>query len=477
MCRLVGLAVFSLGLSTTAAAQTRILFVGNSFTHGKIDSIRLYNAANVTDENYSQTSGARVESGYTGPWGGLPGLVKKMADQAGLNYEVHIESISGQPLETHYNSALSVINQRIWDKVILQDQSTYPIPSGRTGNRPSFYKYATLLEQTIHTANARAQVYLYETWGRADLTYQSNQPYSGFPIDTMAQDLHNGYFTQYKANGKYAGVAPAGDAWIRAISTGVATRNPYSPESSKLNLWWTDDKYHPSKWGSYLNACVMFYTITGIDPRTLGSAELAAKDLAIRPSAAVALQQVAYDQVAAQQGGPAPLPVQLVTFTARTAGPATVALAWATASEVGSDRFEVERSADGVRFELVGQVAAAGSSTVAHAYAYTDRGAPAGTLYYRLRQIDQDNTAAYSPVRMVATPGAGGLALYPNPAQGGAIRLSGATPGAPVRVLDALGKVALAMTADQAGTAALAGLPSGLYVVRAGSGTVRLSVE
>ncbi|MBF9224014.1 RCC1 domain-containing protein [Hymenobacter ruricola] len=80
------------------------------------------------------------------------------------------------------------------------------------------------------------------------------------------------------------------------------------------------------------------------------------------------------------------------------------------------------------------------------------------------------------PVRPGA-PAEAGLALYPNPAPRGAATLRGATPGAPVQVLDALGRVAATATADAAGTAALAGLAPGLYVVRAGAGRLRLAVE
>ncbi|MDO7847312.1 T9SS type A sorting domain-containing protein [Hymenobacter sp. M29] len=80
------------------------------------------------------------------------------------------------------------------------------------------------------------------------------------------------------------------------------------------------------------------------------------------------------------------------------------------------------------------------------------------------------------PVR----PGArseGGLALFPNPAPRGTATLRGAAPGAPVQVFDALGRVAATTTADALGTAALAGLAPGLYVVRAGAGSLRLAVD
>jgi hypothetical protein len=178
-----------------------------------------------------------------------------------------------------------------------------------------------------------------------------------------------------------------------------------------------------------------------------------------------------------------PLPVELTAFTATAAGPATVRLAWATASEVNSQQFEAERSADGVKFAAIGTVAAAGTSSSARRYELTDAKLPAGAvrLYYRLKQVDADGTFRYSPVRTVALAGAvAGLALYPNPAHGGVATLAGAQPGAVVTVLDALGRPVALAPADASGTAVL-GLPQGLavgvYVVRAGALALRLTVE
>ncbi|MGI4864746.1 MAG: IPT/TIG domain-containing protein [Janthinobacterium lividum] len=181
-------------------------------------------------------------------------------------------------------------------------------------------------------------------------------------------------------------------------------------------------------------------------------------------------------------GSATPLPVQLVQFVATVASPTAVRLTWATASEQNSARFEVERSADGVTYTKVGTVAAAGTTATTHAYALLDAALPTGAtvLYYRLRQVDLDGTFSYSPVRVVALGGAAaGLSLFPNPASSGAT-LTGATPGALVQVLDALGRCVATATIDATGTAVLAlpaGLAPGVYVVRAGQQALRLAVE
>ncbi len=281
-------------------AAVPILFVGNSFTHGAHLLVQQYNAAAVTDENYGQPQGTPRQGNppALGPWGGIPGIFKKLTDEAGLNYEVHSETLGGQALKFHYDNALSVIKQPRWQAVVLQEHSMGALPERHGGRRAEFYDYGTRLEQAVHQANPAARVYLYETWARADLTYPPDKPYSGQPVDSMTADLHAGYYGLAKANGHFAGVAPAGDTWLRAIQTGVAMPNPYAPNAGKLDLW-IDDHYHPSPQGAYLNACVLLATITGHDPRTLGPQEQAAADLGIAPPDAVALQRLAYEQVRA----------------------------------------------------------------------------------------------------------------------------------------------------------------------------------
>ncbi|AHJ97156.1 hypothetical protein Hsw_1561 [Hymenobacter swuensis DY53] len=179
--------------------------------------------------------------------------------------------------------------------------------------------------------------------------------------------------------------------------------------------------------------------------------------------------------------GSAPLPVTLTNFTAAVQGP-DVLLRWTTASEVNNDRFEVEVSPDGRTFRRIGQVAGLGSSNQPHAYQLLDPAVARyaiSLVYYRLRQVDRDGTAAYSAVRTVAVSAQPGLALFPNPTTQAAT-LTGAQPGTVVTVFDAVGRQVLRATADAAGTAALvlpAGRATGVYVVRVGATALRLTVE
>ena len=298
---LCGLSLPGWAQRPAAARPQTILFVGNSFFHGAFQPVLSYNAAAITDENLKPDRAGQRRRQYEHedrPWGGIPGIFKKMTDEAGLSYEVHLEAISGQTLKFHYDSALAVIQQPKWDKVVLHDYSTGPVPTRHGGQPARFFEYATRLEQAVHTANPAAQVYLYQTWARADLTYPAGKGYSGLPLDSMTHDLHAAYYQEAARDGHFAGVAPAGDAWLRAVQQGVAMPNPYTPEANKVDLW-GPDHYHPSIYGAYLNACVLLAEVAHYDPRKLGSTEQAAADLGIAPPVAVQLQRLAYEQVRA----------------------------------------------------------------------------------------------------------------------------------------------------------------------------------
>jgi hypothetical protein len=175
-----------------------------------------------------------------------------------------------------------------------------------------------------------------------------------------------------------------------------------------------------------------------------------------------------------------PLPVDLVRFTAEPLG-LDALLKWTTASEKNNAYFDVEASADGRTFRPIGRVAGQGTTTQAHAYQLVDPAIVhygASRVYYRLRQVDLNGMAAYSPVRAVAV-GQSVLALFPNPTTGAAT-LIGTAPGAAVTVFDAVGRLVLSATADATGTAPLAlpeGLAAGVYVVRTGTTALRLTVE
>lgn len=81
-----------------------------------------------------------------------------------------------------------------------------------------------------------------------------------------------------------------------------------------------------------------------------------------------------------------PLPVELISFrgTCTTDG---AHLTWQTASEINNDYFVVQRSRDGVAWEVIGQVQGSGSTTQLQTYDFVDQDV-FGEHYYRLIQVD-----------------------------------------------------------------------------------------
>jgi hypothetical protein len=172
---------------------------------------------------------------------------------------------------------------------------------------------------------------------------------------------------------------------------------------------------------------------------------------------------------------PTPLPVQLVKFSAQRTRKA-VELAWVTATEIANTGFVVERSGDGNQWTSLTFVAGMGTSAQSHAYAYSDGEAPATATYYRLRQVNTDGSTNYSPAQIVPEEAAANLTLYPNPSTGELIQVLGAGATVPLRLLDAQGRLVRELPANTRSLDSR-GLPSGLYLLRAGNVTQRLVIQ
>ena len=160
-----------------------------------------------------------------------------------------------------------------------------------------------------------------------------------------------------------------------------------------------------------------------------------------------------------------PLPVTLVAFSGRpTAG--GVALGWQTASEVNNSYFAVERAPDGQpeSWAELGRVAGGGTRHESRRYEFLDA-APGGGGYYRLRQVDADGQAHYSPV-VVVRAGAGlALSAYPSPAT--ATLLVASATEARLALFTARGELVRHYPV-RAGQQALdvSALPTGIYYLR-----------
>ncbi|MEO8109587.1 MAG: T9SS type A sorting domain-containing protein [Ginsengibacter sp.] len=109
-------------------------------------------------------------------------------------------------------------------------------------------------------------------------------------------------------------------------------------------------------------------------------------------------------------------PVTLLSFNAKQNGSVN-AISWTTAQELNSRYFAIEHSIDGVHFDQIGRVAAAGNSSSQHTYLFNDSHPVKGINYYRLRIVDIDNSAKYSLVKSVKNTGLANFSIYPSPAK------------------------------------------------------------
>lgn len=428
-----GFAIGSLLLLATTAQQAAaspidILFVGNSYTHGRYDPALNYNAGAASNTSNSVvhdllcpgtgttcTSGvedapvvvptsstpggtlagqlaylqAHTSSQYTevGPFGGVAGIFLQLTEEAGLNYNVSLMAVSSATLTGYANNSgneagdLSLIENSKYSKVVLQDQSFQPLPTTITvnglsvptrGSPTSFNSGVTRLINDIDAADSaghtpNAAITLFETPPIASYGYTSSNPnapifgsstvaqqhgnkaYAPYvgdtnPIAAMAADLHNAYesaASTYNAGNptaSHVSVALAGDAWVSAIDQGLAQQDPFlvNEPTGEVDLWDSNPLlacctvpigYHPSVYGDYLNALVLFGQITGDNPETVAD-EFDPGSAFYADSASVALgisAPIAYDLAVAAEdtlrdGGPVPEPATLALFASGVLG-------------------------------------------------------------------------------------------------------------------------------------------------------------
>lgn len=279
------LALIVLGVASAEAQQTpSILFVGNSFTFGSGSAVRYWRANTVTDLNNEGI-------------GGVPALFKSFADQAGLAYDVYLETRGGSGYEFHLENKRAELSSRPWNIVVMHGQSLLDLDAPRDTTK--FLATSQQMIDFLRDVSPSAQIYMTATWSRADEVYPEDGAWHGEPIGVMAREVRAAYDVVASRNRGLRPISPVGEAWTRAMETGVADTNPYDGiDANKLNLW-TFDSYHASSAGYYLEALVVFGNVTGIDPRALGRGECSGHELGLSAPQVEALQQVAFDQLAA----------------------------------------------------------------------------------------------------------------------------------------------------------------------------------
>jgi cyanophycinase-like exopeptidase len=112
------------------------------------------------------------------------------------------------------------------------------------------------------------------------------------------------------------------------------------------------------------------------------------------------------------------LPLELLNFSGNMIENAAH-LIWKTDNEVNTSHFEIEKSNDGITFIKAGEVKCHPNSAQ-NTYTFIDQSSTQNiTLYYRLKQVDFDNSSSYSKTISLKTNALnkGKIILYPNPSK------------------------------------------------------------
>ncbi len=287
---LFAIALICLSVTTLHAQVSKsqsILFIGNSFTFAHGSPVQFYHPQSVTDLNNTKI-------------GGVPALFKTFTQEAGLNFAVSLETSPGKNLDFHLKEKADVI-AKPWNYVVMHGYST--LDKDKPGNPTALALSAKQIATLLRSKNPTVDIHLVATWARADQVYQQTGFWYRQSIEKMTLDIRNGYnIAATKAS--INDVIPVGEAWNRAIKTGVADANPYDGiEAGKIDLW-ANDSYHGSSFGYYIEALMDFGSVTRYDPICLGKNESAAKELGFSAEQTLALQKIAHDELRARKGYP-----------------------------------------------------------------------------------------------------------------------------------------------------------------------------
>ncbi|MCH2042781.1 MAG: T9SS type A sorting domain-containing protein, partial [Saprospiraceae bacterium] len=114
------------------------------------------------------------------------------------------------------------------------------------------------------------------------------------------------------------------------------------------------------------------------------------------------------------------LPIEWLNFEAKRTHIDQVKLVWATGSELDNKGFEIQRLLENeTEFETISFINSLGDSQSPTHYSYNDNNASNAMSYYRIKQVDMDNTYTYSVIR--AVDGKGNykeglqISIFPNP--------------------------------------------------------------
>jgi hypothetical protein len=162
-----------------------------------------------------------------------------------------------------------------------------------------------------------------------------------------------------------------------------------------------------------------------------------------------------------------PLPIELLSFSGNCDGKATT-LKWSTATETNNDFFTIERSIDGINYELLDTLDGAGNSLQILNYSFIDVTPFVGTSYYRLKQTDFDGQFEYSEIIAVQCENEIlEVKVYPNPVTNElTIEMPGNNESVNFEIINSMGAVIYNGSFIQKTTIQTSGFAAGIYVIK-----------
>jgi hypothetical protein len=160
------------------------------------------------------------------------------------------------------------------------------------------------------------------------------------------------------------------------------------------------------------------------------------------------------------------LPVNLISFDASCSGSKTI-LQWSTPSGLNIHLYNIERSADGINFQSLGNNYTRATYSDKNHFSFTDETSPAGRSYYRLKQTGRNGQIEYS---QVVSAGCNTginpvISIYPNPASD-LINIKTGTPKAMLILRNSLGQPLFQVQAKSVSTTIdLDPFPQGVYYI------------
>ncbi|MCU0361514.1 MAG: T9SS type A sorting domain-containing protein [Bacteroidia bacterium] len=199
------------------------------------------------------------------------------------------------------------------------------------------------------------------------------------------------------------------DQSVRLLKGGVITGNNYAQTTS---AWTTTDTYT-----TYGGAADLWGT-------TWTEAEVNANNFGAVFSASVQNGTARVDHLRMTIYSFSTLPIDLLEFFGECNNGQN-RLYWRTASEKNNKRFEIEKSTDGITFTIIGSREGKKNSQIIIEYEFLDTTSSEGLSYYRLKQIDLDDTFRYQRLISVSClPGAEEPLVFPNPSCDGVFSMS-----------------------------------------------------